>query len=283
MQATTIPKKIWFLWLQGEAAMKPMVQECYRSWQELNPDWEVIVLTRENLTEYIPVGQYLDNDHITMQALSDIVRIMLLRDHGGVWTDASGFCTRPLDDWVHEAVADGFFGIQALREDRLVDSWLLASLPGSYIATTWAAEVERYFALGSVASRRVQLLFQRIFFRFWINCKVYSVVTKPLYLYKRWLGVYSYFWFMYLFVELVARDETFAATWRSMPALAATHGVAAINAGLMQPMTDAIAAQITTNPYGVQKLDVRLPLDEAADDSIIKQLIMQNKQTYSYA
>ena len=111
--------------------MKPMVRECYRSWQALNPGWEVVMLTRENLTDYIPIGPYLHDNRITMQALSDIVRIMLLRDHGGVWTDASGYCTRPLDEWVHDAVASGYFAPHTTRRDRVADNWIMASQPGS--------------------------------------------------------------------------------------------------------------------------------------------------------
>jgi mannosyltransferase OCH1-like enzyme len=38
-----------------------------------------------------------------------LARLCLLRTHGGVWVDATVFCRRPLDEWLPEHAASGFF------------------------------------------------------------------------------------------------------------------------------------------------------------------------------
>ena len=44
-----LPRKIWILWLQGFENAPPLVKLCVKSWQRLNPDWSINLLTEDSL------------------------------------------------------------------------------------------------------------------------------------------------------------------------------------------------------------------------------------------
>ncbi len=60
-------------------------------------DVELVILTKENLSQYcsIPdrIYQKLENGIITLTHFSDIVRVTILADRGGLWLDATIFAT----------------------------------------------------------------------------------------------------------------------------------------------------------------------------------------------
>ena len=125
-------KIVWSCWLQGRIRAPWLVEQCLRSWEERNPGWDVRCLDQSSLARYIDVPD-LSTKQITPTSYSDIVRILLLRTHGGVWTDATVYCNRPLDDWLEELVASGFFAFDNPGGPTLWD--LLKSAPDRYISS----------------------------------------------------------------------------------------------------------------------------------------------------
>ena len=81
----TIPKKIWFLWLQGFDNAPLEVKECYESWVRLNPGWEVVFMDESDIAAYITVPKW----RVAKYVLSELLRINLLAKYGGVWADAT--------------------------------------------------------------------------------------------------------------------------------------------------------------------------------------------------
>ncbi|WP_332445869.1 capsular polysaccharide synthesis protein [Sphaerochaeta sp.] len=91
-----IPKKIWVFWWQGNQKDIPLVHACISSIEEYKgDDTTLVVLTKENLHQYctIPPMFYekLENGNITLTHFSDIVRVSVLAEQGGVWLDATIF------------------------------------------------------------------------------------------------------------------------------------------------------------------------------------------------
>lgn len=115
------------MWYQGLRQSPPLVQICIQSWRRFNPDWEVIVLDRDSLTDWIDPEEVPDNRRdLTLQNVSDLARLSLLRRYGGVWVDATVFCLRPLTDWLqHHPVS--FFAFRHPARDRLISTWFIAS------------------------------------------------------------------------------------------------------------------------------------------------------------
>src|SRR6185369_4382947 len=94
-------RTIWTLWHQGFADAPPLVQACLESWRRLNPVWCIHALDQNSLGDFIDLAALRDaSGHLTLQKTSALARLALLRRHGGVWTDATVFCLRPLDEWI---------------------------------------------------------------------------------------------------------------------------------------------------------------------------------------
>ena len=94
--AADIPKTIWTYW--NQSGLDPFVQQCVDSWRRQCPDHQVIVVTPENLGQYVASGDLpaaFAELHPTKQ--SDWLRLYLVAHHGGYWFDATTLLTAPLD------------------------------------------------------------------------------------------------------------------------------------------------------------------------------------------
>ncbi|MEM9822418.1 MAG: capsular polysaccharide synthesis protein, partial [Bacteroidota bacterium] len=142
-----LPRKIWFLWLQGFDQMPELVSKCYRSWCKHHPDWEVIFLDENNVTQFIDVKSIIEDrpSIIHRVSQSEIIRINLLRKYGGVWVDATCFCQQALDDWLFPYLESGFFAFHRPGIDRMLSSWFLAALPGNDLVEIYSETVNEFW------------------------------------------------------------------------------------------------------------------------------------------
>lgn len=173
-------RKIYILWLQGFNKAPSLIKKCVESWQVHNPKWKVIKIDETNLKDYINLEHYIpciDKKTISNASLSDIIRIKLLKEYGGLWVDSTTFCNRPLDDWLQDYVEDGFFAIDKPAPDRMVSSWFLYSDLDNYIIDKWHTATEQYWKPES----------------------------------RKW--AHHYFWFHYLFNDLYNEHEEFKEKW----------------------------------------------------------------------
>ena len=113
-------RTIWTLWHQGFADAPPLVQACLESWRRFNPGWRVIALDRHSLPDYYDIAEVIDpaRRDLDVIKMSNLTRLCLLWRYGGLWTDATVFCLRPLDDWLHAAYDAGFFAFRNPAKDR---------------------------------------------------------------------------------------------------------------------------------------------------------------------
>ena len=83
-------KNIFLLWLQGWKNAPWLQQQVLNSWQINNPNWNLILLDFNNLSEYVNDINYIYDSlkEISPQAKSDIIRLSVLKNHGGVWADS---------------------------------------------------------------------------------------------------------------------------------------------------------------------------------------------------
>lgn len=99
-----INKTIFILWLQGWENAPKLQKEVAKSWTIQNPTWKVEYVSFANLKQYVSDIDYIYDrtKRITPQAMSDIIRVSLLYNHGGIWADATMLCLQPLDGWVDD-------------------------------------------------------------------------------------------------------------------------------------------------------------------------------------
>lgn len=139
-------KRLWILWLQGETQAPPLVARCINSWRSLNPDWQIEVLDEQRLGDWIDLPDFPSGT--SLNHIANIVRLRLLVRYGGVWTDATTICLRPLDDWIGHAHHSGMFAFARPQPVRSLANWFIASTPQSPLTEAWRRWSETYLLSG---------------------------------------------------------------------------------------------------------------------------------------
>lgn len=140
-----LPRILWIYWAQGWDKAPAQSRLCLASWERHNPDWRIVRLDDGNAGEHADLGSFLDGKDITVTARSNHLRMRLLARHGGVWVDASTFCSRPLSDWLPALMQSGFFAFSRPGPDRILATWFLAAEPGNPLILRWRDLMERYW------------------------------------------------------------------------------------------------------------------------------------------
>ena len=124
---------IWFCWLQGLNCAPDLVKACYNSIKRYVTDKELVVVTQENVSEYIKLPQHIVERYKRGQMppalFADIIRLELLTKYGGTWMDATVLCTgSPSPDFLMDSE---LFLYQSLRKgDRTfygASNWFMTS------------------------------------------------------------------------------------------------------------------------------------------------------------
>jgi Capsular polysaccharide synthesis protein/Polysaccharide pyruvyl transferase len=234
--ADAMKKTIWSCWFQGRDAAPYVVKRCFASWERKNPGWNFRCVDAVSIRRYVNLQSVVDlqSRSVTAASISDIVRILLLHEFGGVWVDATLLCNRPLDEWLPSAMIEGFFAFAAPAHDRLLSSWFLSAVPDHYLISAWYRSTVDY----------------------WSN--------RP--------NAQNYFWFHHLFNNLCNSDDTAAEAWLRVPKISADGPHALQFDGLMyKPQTDAINSVDWTTP--VFKLTHRLPEQGLPSGSLLEYLL----------
>ena len=97
---------IWIFWWQGEETMPSIVKSCYRSVLRNSENHPVILITKQNIKEYVDIPQYIydkiESKKMTLTHFSDILRENLLFKHGGIWMDATIYMSAPFSKKMYE-------------------------------------------------------------------------------------------------------------------------------------------------------------------------------------
>jgi hypothetical protein len=177
-----VPRIIWTFWAQGLAAAPPVVTACVESWRRHNPGWELRVLDLDQAGEFLDMSRLPPG--VPLRYHANVLRLTLLARFGGVWADATVYCHRPLDDWLPQAAASGFFVFSDPGPDRWLDSWFIASEPQGRLVSAWREAYLNHVTRLSGTHR-------------------------------------SYFIVMYTFQLTVLRDRALRALWQRVPRLPA--------------------------------------------------------------
>lgn len=123
----TSAKKIWVCWLQGEKNAPEIVKKCIESVRNHSNGSSVIVVDNSNIEQFVRLPDYiykkLEKGYISNTHFSDILRVVLLSKHGGIWIDATVFLTGNLPD---EITKNPFFAWHCNSYVKN-NNWLLVS------------------------------------------------------------------------------------------------------------------------------------------------------------
>lgn len=223
--AGSAPRRLWLYWEQGWDAAPELVRHCRRSWEALNPGWEIVGLDAESAAARVPVETWVPRPGMRANHKANLLRLHLLARQGGVWADATTFCAAPLDAWLPPLMEGGFFAFARPGPDRLLSTWLLAATSGHALVGKWLAACLRYWRLTAKAD--------------------------------------FYFWLPYLFADLCRRDPGARAIWAAVPRVSADPSHEVQRHAADEAETERIAALLAGGTVPVHKLDWRLPLPPA--------------------
>jgi len=134
-----IPKLLHYVWVGGDL---PEKQRRYiASWTEQNPDFEVVRWSEDNIDFSIPAIREAHRKR-RWSKVADIVRLVTLQRHGGIYLDTDFRVYRPLDPVLQHRC---FFGFQteSHRTDWVTNS-VIGAEPGHWFITE---AVDRVLAL----------------------------------------------------------------------------------------------------------------------------------------
>jgi hypothetical protein len=205
-----------------------------------------VELDQDNLTTWLDLPTIdIGRADMTRQALSDILRINLLSEHGGVWVDATCFCCRPLDTWIDDCMGAGFFAFENPGPDRLLASWFLASEPGCPLTLKYRDAVNAFWANHRFAAEHTALQAKAAGFLQWLlNRNAFLTRFWFLPLVSKGLGVYPYFWFHYLLAEVIRRDRQSRIIWDGRHRYSADIPHRLRFAGFFTPVSDTLKSII---------------------------------------
>lgn len=203
-----IPKIVWMFWDKGLDNAPDVVKLSVESWKHFNPDYEIRVLDDVSINNYLSPKQIfkISSVDLTIAHKSDYIRTYLLSVYGGVWTDSTTFCWKPLDEWLPDFTnTTGFFVFHqnSSRQDRQIKNWFLASSAGNPIMKSMLAALTSYI----FKPRSVVLTLRKP--RHYMHLSGISRVDTGYNLLTTLenRNTYPYFFYHYLFNEVVKQGE----------------------------------------------------------------------------
>lgn len=131
-----ISNKVWICWFQGIEKAPDLVKKCYQSIEENLIDREVILITSENMNDYVQFPDYIidkwKKGQITHTHMTDLLRLELLINYGGMWIDSTVFCSAKREEIPDFYFDSDLFFYQFLKPGRdghsqLTSSWLISA------------------------------------------------------------------------------------------------------------------------------------------------------------
>ncbi len=269
-----LPRCIWVLWYQGVHQAPTLVTRCIESWKLKNPDWNVVVLDNDNLAAYVD-QHVLDSIPADLSTAhrSDLVRLALLAKHGGVWVDATTYCLQPLDSWIDACSSTGVFMFQNPAKDRLISNWFIAAKKNDPIVEGLYHRLTLYwrdndFAKLNLVQRAVRFLLAKALnrhvstTRYWFS----PFVT-------RFLGIYPYFVFHYMFAALIRADAAAQQQWQGVGDISARPAHLLRKLGLFSVPTEEAKQRVRDSEAKLFKLTWRYDGDKCRPGTLLYALL----------
>ena len=124
-------KRVWLCWFQGMENAPQIVQECYQSVCYWMKDWEITVITADNMNEYVKFPDFIikkwKDGIISNTHLSDLLRVELLIRYGGLWLDSTTYLTGKIPSYIINS--DFFVYRNGWMDMEMINmgSWLIYS------------------------------------------------------------------------------------------------------------------------------------------------------------
>lgn len=128
---------VWVCWLQGFENAPELVKNCIESMKYHIKDKEFVFITADNFADYCEIPEFIidkwKRGTISHTHFSDILRLALLIQNGGLWIDATAYFTGELPNYICDGdffiYRDGFFNYDLIN----AGNWLIFSDPNNIL------------------------------------------------------------------------------------------------------------------------------------------------------
>lgn len=146
-----IPKVVWIFW--ADPILPAEVNACVSRIKKLNPSYQINLLDKNTINQYIDID--INNEKMPLANISDLIRLKLLKNFGGVWLDATIIMNKPLD-WFIDDNQNNIDLIAFYRETStsnnaypVLESWFLAAPKESHYINRWLENFQIVESIGS--------------------------------------------------------------------------------------------------------------------------------------
>jgi hypothetical protein len=206
--------QVFALWDKPVETAPDLVRIVFDRWRAVVPPDQFTMVDGEQLAWHIrDLG--LNPDSLAIQTKSNLLRLKLLLQHGGVWTDATVWPSIS-PDWVEPLCdATGFFAFRHPRPKLPMSTWFLAAKPGNRLVSIWLDACIAYWKTDrrKAATGPADYLRYKSWRRISRQSSYASVAPglggdKPF---------FPYHWVHQLFAYLLDNNTEFAEEWARVP------------------------------------------------------------------
>lgn len=147
-----INKTVWAYWRQGVDNAPKIVRKCLCSTQQMAEKigYDFIVINEKNMHDYITLPEHVDKKHVPHSMgeahYSDLLRIALLAEYGGIWVDATLYATNTIPEYL---LNQDLFLFQSplFGKDSygVCSSWFIIAKKGNYLVTRLRDSLYKYW------------------------------------------------------------------------------------------------------------------------------------------
>lgn len=131
---------IWICWFQGYENAPKIVQACINSVKKNMPKHKIILITEKNFNEFVTFPKYILEKYrignISKTHFSDLLRLELLIQYGGIWMDATLLLTSPIPTFIQNSTLFLFnFNREQSKtiEPRIISTWFIVATSNNKI------------------------------------------------------------------------------------------------------------------------------------------------------
>ena len=160
---TEFPKVIWTMWWQGEEKAPNIVKSTLYYMRKFakKHGYRMIVVDSENIEEYVTIPdtiyRKLETKKINLANFSDLVRFMLIDQHGGIWLDSTMYMDKEFPISILEREFSSINhpdGLDISMDDNITNkrwvSFCLSGTKGNIVAKSM-----KYFMIDQIENNEV--------------------------------------------------------------------------------------------------------------------------------
>lgn len=134
--------KVWVCWFQGMESAPFVVQKCYESMQRNLKNKEIILLTDDNIKDFVEFPDYIweryNSGCFTKTHFTDLLRLELLIKYGGYWIDSTVLMTGDIPQYISNSELFLFQNLKPGLDGEAVgiSSWFISASTNNKLLIT---------------------------------------------------------------------------------------------------------------------------------------------------